>query len=240
MGERVVPGAAQHAGVTEVTPCHSWDVLARLELMVPAAMVQRIAAASAGAVAAPAKAASVVLLRDGTDGLETYLLHRHSRMPFAASMVVFPGGRVDAADGESDPWRECAVRETREETGVTLRSADLRPWAHWITPEIEPRRYDTYFYVAALPEDQEASDISGETDRAEWSTAEAALGASRAGSLALMPPTVSILLELAELPDLAAVWDRADGRVVEPVLPEVVQTDAGWCFRYPSPVPDST
>jgi 8-oxo-dGTP pyrophosphatase MutT (NUDIX family) len=214
-------------------PSHSWDVLTRLEPRVPAAVVARLGGLDATTVAVPAKAASVVLLRDGTDGLETYLLHRHSRMPFAASMVVFPGGGVDAADGESEPLRECAVREVREETGVILRSAELHPWAHWITPEIEPRRYDTYFYVAAMPPGQEATDISGETDHAEWATPEVALAAYGAGSLALMPPTCSILLELADLPDLAAVWDRADGRLVEPVLPGVAQTKAGWCFVYP-------
>jgi 8-oxo-dGTP pyrophosphatase MutT (NUDIX family) len=220
-----------------VTPAHSWDVLADLELRVPTAMVKRLTAHGSDAVAVPAKASSVVLLRDGPDGLETYLLHRHSRMPFAASMVVFPGGRVDPTDGESGSWRACAVREAAEETGVILRPGELRPWAHWITPEIEPRRYDTYFYVAALPPGQEASDISGETDHAEWSTPVAAVAAYRAGSLALMPPTLSILLELADLPDLAAVWDRADGRVVEPVLPALVQTEVGWCFAYPTRVP---
>jgi 8-oxo-dGTP pyrophosphatase MutT (NUDIX family) len=218
-------------------PSHSWDVLARLEPKVPAAMLSRIAAPRAAAVPLPVTAASVVLLRDGADGLETYLLHRHSRMPFAASMVVFPGGRVDPADGKSTPLLECAVRETRGETAVALHPGDLRPWAHWITPEIEPRRYDTYFYVAALPEGEEASDISGETDRADWSTAGAALDAYRAGTLALMPPTLSILLELADLRDLAAVWDRADGRMIEPVVPGLVQTDAGWCFTYPARVP---
>jgi 8-oxo-dGTP pyrophosphatase MutT (NUDIX family) len=217
-----------------MTPSHSWDVLAGLRLRVPPAVVARVTTTDADDVAVPALAASVVLLREGPVGLESYLLHRHSRMPFAASMVVFPGGRVDAAD----PWRECAVREAREETGVTLCPGDLRPWAHWITPEIEPRRYDTYFYVAALPPGQEASDISGETDRAGWTTVEAALGAYRAGSLALMPPTLSILLELADLPDLAAVWERADGRVVEPVLPTLVQTVTGWYFGYPGPTPD--
>jgi hypothetical protein len=53
-----------------------------------------------------------------------------------------------------------------------------------------------------------------------------------------MPPTYSILLELADLPDLAAVWERAAGRVIEPVLPELVQTETGWYFGYPARVPD--
>ena len=92
-------------------------------------------------------------------------------MAFAASMVVFPGGRMDPVDETAaDPWRACAVRETIEETGVIVDPTALLDWAEWTTPELEPRRYRTKFYVAALPADQEATDISGETDRAEWST----------------------------------------------------------------------
>jgi 8-oxo-dGTP pyrophosphatase MutT (NUDIX family) len=115
------------------------------------------------AAAVPALAASVILVRDSPAGLQTYLLHRHARMPFAASMVVFPGGRVDGADGAdaADPLRACGVRETLEETGVRLQDDELVPWAHWITPEIEHRRYDTFFFVAALPAGEVPSDISG-------------------------------------------------------------------------------
>ena len=85
-----------------------------------------------GDPASPAPSASVILVRDGATGLETYSLHRHARMPFAASAVVFPGGRVDAVDaaGGGDPARACALRETAEETGVALTFDDLVPWAH--------------------------------------------------------------------------------------------------------------
>jgi 8-oxo-dGTP pyrophosphatase MutT (NUDIX family) len=177
----------------------------------------------------------VILLRDGQAGLETYLLHRHARMVFAPSVVVFPGGRVDSADarGDRDPVLSCAVRETVEETGVLLVAADLHPWAHWITPEIEPRRYDTRFFVAKMPADQEASDISGETDHAEWSTPDQALAAERAGQIKMLPPTMSILIELADLSTVAEVIDNATSRQIEPVLPILVKAESGWEFRYP-------
>ena len=116
---------------------HSWDVLARLPRQPPADMIILAEARRPGDPAAsPAPSASVILVRDGATGLETYLLHRHARMPFAASAVVFPGGRVDAVDvaGGGDPARACALRETAEETGVALTFDDLVPWAHWITP----------------------------------------------------------------------------------------------------------
>jgi 8-oxo-dGTP pyrophosphatase MutT (NUDIX family) len=217
-------------------PSHSYDVLIRLGPHVPAAVVERAARwtpDSVPSVAVPA--ASVILLRDSEQGIETYLLHRHAKMPFAASIVVFPGGRMDPANasGGVDPIRRCAVRETAEETGVQLTEADIYPWARWITPEIEARRYDTSFFVAAMPADQEAVDISGETDGAEWSTPADALAAQRRGLIRLLPPTLSILIELDDLPSVAEVINHARDRQIEPVLPRLVKTESGWQFRYP-------
>ena len=62
----------------------------------------------------------------------------------------------------------------------------------------------------------------------------AALAAAQAGTLALMPPTLSILLELAELGSLAAVLAAAEGRIVTPILPTLARGTAGWRFRYPA------
>ena len=217
-------------------PSHSLDVLARLAPPVPTQLVERAAAWHQGSVPVePSLAASVVLLRETGLGLETFLLHRHARMTFAASTVVFPGGRVDPVDrADPDPLRRCAVRETEEETGVRLPPEALMPWAHWVTPELEPRRYDTFFYLAELPAGQRADDRSGETDRADWSTPAAALADERAGRIGLMPPTLSILLELAELDSLAAAREAATDRVIERVLPRLVSDGAGWRFDYPS------
>ena len=216
---------------------HSLDVLSRLVPRVPDDMMERARAWRAGAEPAPAApAASVILLRDRPDGLETYLLHRHARMSFAASMVVFPGGKVDPLDErQPDPVLSCAVRETEEETGVRLSPAELQPWAYWVTPQIEPRRYDTHFFVAELPPGQDAADVSGETDFADWCTPAAAVEAQRTGQMAMMPPTLSILLELLDLRRVTSVRQAAADRVIERVLPELIETSDGWEFRYPRP-----
>ena len=224
-------------------PTHSYDVLIRLAPEVPAAMMERAAKWTRYSVPSiAAAAASVILLRDGVSGLETYLLHRHARMAFAPSMVVFPGGRVDAVDtsSEGDPIRRCALRETSEETGVVLTEPDLYLWAHWITPEFEPRRYDTTFFLAAMPDDQEATDISGETDHADWSTPGEALAAERSGRILMLPPTMSILIELADLATVAEVIDQTIDRKIEPVLPQLVETESGWQFQYPRAGPRET
>jgi 8-oxo-dGTP pyrophosphatase MutT (NUDIX family) len=218
----------------------SRDVLARLDRRVPDAEISSRLAFGSSVPVQARPAASVVLLRDHLAGLETYALHRHSRMPFAAGMVVFPGGRVDPADGVpgvdhdlADPAiLACSVRETAEETGVRLEPADLHPWAHWITPETEPRRYDTYFYLAALPDGQQATDISGETSAAEWRTPADLLAAADAGEIGLMPPTRSILIELIAFGSVAAALAASTDRLVETVLPRVVRDGDGWVFEY--------
>lgn len=226
---------------------HSLDVLGRLDLRVPPAVARRADEPTAAPV--PARpSASVVLLRqaavgDGSSGLTTFLLHRHARMAFAPSVVVFPGGGVDPVDerGGGDPRLACAIRETEEEVGVRLPADALHRWAHWITPEVEPRRYDTVFYVAALPTGAEAVDVSGETEHAEWRTPASALAAAGRGELVLMPPTLSVLLELADLPDLAAVEEAARDRVVATVLPGLRRSESGWEFVYPAaPAPEVT
>ena len=212
---------------------------------VPGDVAARAAAlADGGRPVAPRRSASVVLLRDGArpearaaDGVEVYLMHRHDRMPFAPSVAVFPGGGLDPVDtsalaAAADPVLACALRETLEETTVRLAADALVPWARWVTPAAEPRRYDTTFYLAALPADQEARDVSGETVHAAWTSARQALEAREAGALVLMPPTWSILTELATAPDVATLLRAGLGRRVETVLPCVVRHEDGWRFAY--------
>jgi 8-oxo-dGTP pyrophosphatase MutT (NUDIX family) len=204
-------------------------------------MIKKLESSAVRAPAPAVPSASVVLIRDHDDALETYVLHRHASMPFAAGMVVFPGGRLDRVDqvGQQEvdhdaELRRCAVRETEEETGVRLERSALQPWAHWITPEIEPRRYDTYFYLAPLPAGQQAADVSGEAWLAEWRRPPDLLRAADHGELALMPPTRSVLIELAECDAVAAVVAACEGRSVEPVLPRPVRGPDGWLFDYGS------
>src|SRR5690606_15996852 len=213
------------------------DVLARLSVPVPERVVRRVLRHGHEPPVPARPSASVVLLRAvpgpasapvpesgpgpgsvPVPGLEVYLLHRHAAMEFAPSMVVFPGGGVDPADTDAaDSVLACAVRELAEETGVRVDPAALLPWAHWITPEVEPLRYDTRFFVAVAPGDQEPADISGETTTAGWADPAETLAAHRRGELGLMPPTLSILTELAELGAvpavLAAARDRGAGAV---------------------------
>jgi 8-oxo-dGTP pyrophosphatase MutT (NUDIX family) len=200
--------------------------------------------------ARPREAATVMLLRDGPDGLQTWLLRRVPKMAFAPGMSVFPGGGVDPADSDGPvPATAAAVaeqfgttaehaavllrtaaREVSEETGVALPLEALRPWARWITPEVEPRRYDTYFFVAAVPAGATAAAVTGEASHADWISAAQALAEYERDERPMLPPTVVNLTELAAMPSAAAVLESAAARVLRPVQPVFRQDASGtWC-----------
>lgn len=208
--------------------------------VLPPVLAERVRAyVAAGQGSVPARpAATVVLVRDGEGGVEVYVQRRHATMPFAAGMLAFPGGRVDPVDlepgdGDDAAWAarlgtdhqaargfvRAALRELAEETGLELRPSDLLPWARWVTPRFEPRRYDTWFFLAGLPSGQLPQDVSGEAESVAWvRPADEAARAWRGESL-MLPPTRLVLEELAGLGTVAAAVAAADGRVIETILP---------------------
>ncbi len=92
----------------------------------------------------------------------------------------------------------------------------LRPWSRWITPEFEPRRYDTHFYVAIAPA-HDARFVGGEADAAQWVAPASAVNAQRSGDWLLMPPTEWTLRELATFSSAADVFAAADNRELTPI-----------------------
>lgn len=149
----------------------------------------------------PVPAATVIVLRDGPEGIETLLLRRDSRGAFGG-MWVFPGGRVDAAD--ADPRsptdvmataRRAAVREAFEEAGLRLDAAGLVPYAHWTPPPITPKRFATWFFVATAPAAEVVVDGAEVHDYA-WLGPAAALSRHGSGRLPLAPPTFVTLHQL--------------------------------------------
>lgn len=114
--------------------------------------------------------------------------------------------------------RELSFAEFLDRRGLTLRSDLLGAWTRWITPEFEPKRYDTWFFVAALPAGQRTRNASTEADRTVWiRPADAASGYDK-GELLMMPPTVSTLRELERYGSAAQALEAAAGRDLTPVL----------------------
>lgn len=224
-------------------------------------------------------AATVVLIRDGADGIETWLLTRVTQMAFAAGMTVFPGGRVEPSDaalpmagdvervtarlGCGDDLARAligaAVRETFEETAVLLSvppaelpdaRADvedgrlgfgellaahglaldveaLRPWARWVTPEGESRRYDTRFFVGTLPAGAQPQDVTSESSAAGWLSIGVALEQAQRGERKILPPTMVTLLAIQACGTVAEALRTADAQSMDPVRPTLRTDDDG-------------
>ena len=177
----------------------------------------------------PRQAASLILLRRGgrhrDRDIEVLLVRRSPESSFMPGVWVFPGGTVDAADegDEEAAHRACAIRELREEAAIELPSdTELVPWSRWITPEVEPVRFDTRFYVALAPAHSPPRPDGAETTEADWFSPREALKRHRNGELSLVFPTIKHLESLLPYSSSAEVLEAAHDRVVEPVLPRVV------------------
>ncbi len=127
-----------------------------------------------------------------------------------------------AARRESGPLARGWLQSLVFSDGWRLRVSALRRWAHWITPELMPRRFDTRFFLAELPEGQSCSPDGHEVTFGVWMSPRRALEENLAGRIALSPPTVVTLHELLPYEDCRepkrALRDRGWGKTIMPRL----------------------
>jgi 8-oxo-dGTP pyrophosphatase MutT (NUDIX family) len=175
-------------------------------------------------------------LLSADEGLTKALVCAAVRETFEESGVLLAGSGPDdvVADTTGEDWesdraalvdRSLSFAAMLDRRGLVLRADLLRPWAHWITPEVEPKRYDTRFFVAALPSGQRTRDVGGEADRVAWVRPADALAAADSGEMGMLPPTAFTLSELATYGDVSAVLEAGTARDVKPVLPKIVLGD---------------
>jgi 8-oxo-dGTP pyrophosphatase MutT (NUDIX family) len=247
----------------------------------------------------PRKATTVILLKAlAGKGFQVFLLRRHEKNAFMGGTFVYPGGRLDEGDWDTDlfpsddrlfqprEWsaarqlsreenlacRVATVRELFEEAGVLLAHRDgrqlrvdkemrsrlneyralintgqlefaamvkkeslqlglhdLHYFAHWITPEARSIRFDTHFFLARHPGDQEASADRRETTEGVWMTPEESLQGNLKGETPLSPPAIKTLENLSRFDSVDEVFGSLTAEPVQPVLP-VLTRCAGQKF----------
>jgi 8-oxo-dGTP pyrophosphatase MutT (NUDIX family) len=174
-------------------------------------------------------------------GLAEALVCAAARETFEESGVLFAGPADDpnsivrdaATYGDARSAladRSLSFADFLRRENLLLRSDLLRPWANWVTPEAElTRRYDTYFFVGALPEGQHADGENTESDRADWALPRDALNDFAAGRNILLPPTWTQLDSLAgrTVAEVLAVE-----RQIVPVQPLLEQRGDNWVFEF--------
>jgi 8-oxo-dGTP pyrophosphatase MutT (NUDIX family) len=198
-------------------------------------------------------------MRDEAEGgFSLFMVQRNMNSRFMPGAHVFPGGAVDPADAEAGEAAACragwspaeraaaesggcaiahlaaAARELKEEAGVRL--PDLRalvPFAHWITPAIETRRFDTWFLLARMPDGELARHDEGETVDSRWVRAADALRRYGDGEMILAPPTYYLLWDLARFATAAEALRGAAARRIVAVQPEFRDVDGAWCILLP-------
>jgi 8-oxo-dGTP pyrophosphatase MutT (NUDIX family) len=177
-----------------------------------------------GAAVRPRQAATVILLRGEADSLEVLLVRRTPEARFMGGVWVFPGGAVDAHEGDGDgAHRAAAIRELREEAAIALEDPErLVKFSRWITPAEVKIRFDTHFFLAPLPAGQEPQVDGEECIDLGWFTPESALQAHRDGEIVLVFPTIKHLEQLGEFSSVEALLSYARGREVLPIQPRVV------------------
>jgi 8-oxo-dGTP pyrophosphatase MutT (NUDIX family) len=158
------------------------------------------------------------------------------RETFEETLVLLAGPTRDSVVGDTTDehgagWeadrqalldRSQSFAEFLDRRGLVLRSDLLRPWAHWITPTIEPKRYDTRFFVAAMPEGQRARDVSTEADQVAWVRPADAVEAAQRGEMSMLPPTLATLTELMAYDSVSAVLAAERKIVVQEPKAEII------------------
>lgn len=237
----------------------------------------------------PLDASSVVLLRDGAEGLEVFLMRRANESDVLGGAYVFPGGKLDEADarlvhtlqidhpadqlvarlGEPLLASEtalalyvAAVREAYEECGVLLANeppnspsaadvsfvqrvqadgvhltlSGLVPWSRWVTPRqasLMNKRFDTRFFLAAMPDTQQAIHDDHETTHSEWMTPRDALTRYWAHEFAMAPPQIMSLVQLARHSNVESALAEAATRLPPTIEPEPFDEDGMRVICYP-------
>ncbi|MCM1974573.1 MULTISPECIES: NUDIX hydrolase [unclassified Streptomyces] len=153
--------------------------------------------------------------------------------PTPETVVGDTTGEDWEADRAALVARDLSFAEFLDRRGLVLRSDLLGAWTRWITPEFESRRYDTWFFVAALPEGQRTRNVSTEADRTVWTAPGDAAAAYDKGELLMMPPTIATLRQLMRCRTAAEALAAAPARDMTPIIAEARLEDGEIVLSWP-------
>ena len=148
--------------------------------------------------------------------------------------LAVPDGPDWADDRAALTAGEITLGQLLDRRGLVLRADLLTPWARWITPEAEPRRFDARFFAAALPPGQQVAGHAAESDRTGWLRPAEALAAARSGEISLLPPTATTLAEFAAATGVGDILGRE--RSVTPIQPTLINDDGHAWLEVPDDV----
>jgi 8-oxo-dGTP pyrophosphatase MutT (NUDIX family) len=152
------------------------------------------------------------------------------RETFEESGVLLAGPDAGSVVSDTRPYadarqalvnRDVSLAGFLADAGLVLRADLLRPWANWVTPVAERRRFDTRFFLAAVPDGQRADGATSEASDAGWHSPTEALDDWKQGRRGLLPPTWTTLAELEECGSLAEAMSRE--RTITKLIPKVVR-----------------
>ncbi len=202
---------------------------------------------SAGEFDAPRESATVVLLREHQDNLEVLMLQKNAAINYGGSWV-FPGGVVEEQDKQGVTLdREAqalatVLRETQEETGFQLEADSLRPFSNWLTPKLRIKRYNTLFFIAALPSEHAHTTVKIDGEEivaSRWIRPADALAAQASGEMVLNGPSYVTLSQLKRFSEaITAVaslteqisWYEPRGLKTSTGIATVYQGDSAYEF----------
>ena len=192
-------------------------------------------------------AATLVVVRDGANGLEVLMLCRNRKVGFVGGYWVFPGGTVAKHELDGSEEQSAALvavaRECREETGLDLDTGRLLLFAYWLTPEESPKRFSTWFFIYQTKDYDEIVVDGEEIVDYRWERPTILIRDHRKGDLKLIPPTYVTLLELSEFSNARDALSSYQERGIRHYIPRIVmqegrvytiyQEDAGYEYRKP-------
>ena len=180
-------------------------------------------------------AASVIVVRQTHNGLETLLLKRSDELKHMPGLWVFPGGKIEALDEGDDDLEQArrgAARELQEEAGLSFPAETLLTFSHWLTPVVVKRRFATWFFIAEVGSDEPVTVDGSEIVAHEWWRPGDAIRAHHEGQLPMTPPTLVSLHDLQGEDDTSVLLAQLCERAPPRFFPSVVRDGDQMVFLY--------